>query len=183
MFKVYNFKSSFSHLSIVYILLGLFLLIFPTASARIICSVLGLVALVIGAFRLINYFRLHSNGQFLRTGFISGFIFCALGLFFILKPTVVMSILPFIIGLAICFNGIVKMQSAIELRRANYDKWIVSLVIAAITLLLGILLIINPFSGAKLAIMFVGAALVIDGITNIITMRTVKKKVSDAFDY
>ena len=94
-----------------------------------------------------------------------------------------MSILPFIIGLAICFNGIVKMQSAIELRRANYDKWIVSLVIAAITLLLGILLIINPFSGAKLAIMFVGAALVIDGITNIITMRTVKKKVSDAFDY
>jgi len=142
-----------------------------------------MAALSFGIFRLINYFRLQNNGQFLRTGFISGFIFCALGLFCILKPTVIMSILPFIIGVIICFNGIVKLQSAIELRRAYYDKWFISLITAAITLILGILLIINPFSGAKLAIMFVGGALIVDGITNILTMRTIKKKADDALGY
>lgn len=176
-------KASFSLLSIGYIVLGLILLFFPTVSTKLICLVIGAAALITGIIRLVKYFRNNADGVFMRTGFISGFLLCSIGLFFIWKPLLITSILPFIIGLVICFNGLIKLQSAFELRRAYYDKWIISLIIAIVTLVLGLLLIFNPFSGVKLAVMMIGIALIIDGITNLLTARTVKRTVGHDIDY
>ena len=183
MIKIKSFNTSFSALSLGYIILGLILLLFPSVSIKIICIALGIAALVIGIIKLVNYFQEKEEIVLLSTGFISGFLLAALGLFFIIKPVVVASILPFFIGLLICFNGIVKLQSAFDLHKVGYDKWQIPLLIAILTLILGVILIINPFTGAKLAAMVIGAVLIIDGVTNIATIQTVKKKVGDNFDF
>ena len=47
----------------------------------------------------------------------------ALGVFLLIKPDTVVSVLPILIGLFIVFDGVVRLQSAFDLKRAGFTAW------------------------------------------------------------
>ncbi len=60
-------------------------------------------------------------------------------------PSVIISILPFIVGIVLVFSGLIKVQDGINLKRFNYDRWFLVLGFAVISVILGIVVLLNPF--------------------------------------
>lgn len=162
-----KFKNTFMTFSILYIILGVVIIIWPEISARIICNVLGILTLAFGAVKVISYFSKDTSNMTFGFDLAQGILYIILGIFVLSSPNVVISILPFILGLVIVIDSIIRMQLAVDLKRAQYTKWSTSLILAIITGIFGAILLFNPFAGGMALTIYMGISLVVDGVVNL----------------
>ena len=160
-------RNSFIVISILYIVLGVVLLMWPDMSLKIVCYAFGGLTFVYGLVRILFYIRNKDAVSFFKADLIIGIIATAFGIFLLLQPSIVISVLPFIIGLFIVFSGIVQFQRALDVKKVKYEKWWSILLMAVIVIVLGALIMYNPFKTATLAIMVIGLVLIVDGVSNI----------------
>lgn len=172
-------KNSFLFMSVIYIILGFLLLIWPGRFLTWGCYALGVVVLLYGMSRIIAYMANKDLVSYLNVDLVVGIIVAAIGLFLLLRPGVFISILPIVFGLFIIFNGIVKLQNAFDLKRLNYEKWWSIFIMSGISVLLGLFIIWNPFKAAAMTARIIGIVLIVEGIsgfgTTIFSWRMVKK--------
>ncbi|MEN6417439.1 MAG: DUF308 domain-containing protein [Clostridiaceae bacterium] len=150
--------------SIVYMVLGLILIIWPDQARQIICYLLGAAALLYGLYRIIDYFarKQHSEGG-VQIGVALGIACVVLGLFLLFKANTVVAVLAGVIGVAVVIDSILRLQIALNLRRVTAAGWLALFITALVTLVFGILLLFNPFNAVKVATIVAGAALLVDG--------------------
>ena len=84
--KLKTIKFEIIIVSIALFVLGLLLVIFPTASQEIICKGIGVALCVWGVLRLINYFRIAGSEILGSYGLVQGVTLLAFGMFFVIKP-------------------------------------------------------------------------------------------------
>lgn len=172
-------RGSYIAASILYIMIGIILLLFPEMSLKIVCAIFGTVILAIGLIKIFTYFKNRDIGFIGQLGLVIGIIISVMGGFLLLQPDVILSILPIIIGIYIIFDSLQNFKQAMELYKAGYDKWWSMLLLAAVLIILGAVIVINPFQTVALSVRFIGAIFVFNGITNIVsiifTSRQVKK--------
>jgi len=168
MFK--SLKISFIISSILYMALGAFLLIWPTTSLNVICYAFGGITLFYGFFRLASYLGNRENPSVLQADCFFGIIMIGIGIFLLIQPDIIRSILPIVLGLFIIFNSIIKLQYAFELKAAFYEKWWILLFLGIVTAGLGTVIAFNPFASTELMIMAMGIVLVADGLSNLFTL-------------
>lgn len=82
-------------------------------------------------------------------------------------------------GLAVLISGLIKLQHAVDLFRAKIQGSILLFLMAVISIILGVLAIVNPFEAAATLIMIIGAGLLISGITDIFSGIYFLRKVND----
>ena len=146
----HNMKLSFLLAAVLYIILGLILLIWPGVSATVFCYAFGGILLIYGVVTIVSFFLRDSRqGSFVFELFL-GIVAAALGLLFLLRPVIVASVLPVILGLFIVVDGLVNLKRALELRRMLYLRWIVPLVLSAVSAVLGLVIVFQPFLAALL---------------------------------
>lgn len=165
-----NLKISFIISSILYIALGVVLLVWPTTSLKVICYAFGGITLFYGLFRLASYLGNRENSSVLQADAFIGIIMIGLGIFLLIKPDTILSILPIVLGLFIIFNSIIKLQHAFELKAAYYEKWWIILFLGIATAALGTVIVLNPFQTMEITLMAMGVVLIIDGVSNIFTI-------------
>lgn len=158
------FQKAMLATSIVYMVLGLLLIIWPDQARQIICYALGAAALLYGAYRIIDYFarRQQAEGG-VQFGVALGIACVVLGLFLLFKANTVVAVLAAIIGVAVVIDSILRLQISLNLRRMTKSGWIALFVTALLTLVFGILLLFNPFTAVKVATVVAGASLLADG--------------------
>ena len=83
------------------------------------------------------------------------------------SPKAVVSLLHMILGIAIVFDSILRLQLAVNLKRLQYEQWWMYLVFTLITASLGTLLVLNPFEGSIILTRYVGVSLAINGVVNL----------------
>ena len=76
---------------------------------------------------------------------------------------IVISLIPFILGVLVLCSGCSKLQDAIDLKRLGYGSWLGLLIVAAINIILGVVLIYNPFKAAILLFRVLGVVLILSG--------------------
>ena len=151
--------------SIVYMVLGLILIIWPDQARQIICYLLGAAALLYGAYRIIDYFaRKQMSEGGVQIGVALGIACVVLGLFLVFKANTVVAVLAGVIGVAVVIDSILRLQIALNLRRMTASGWLPLFITALVTLIFGILLLFNPFDAVKVATIVAGAALLVDGV-------------------
>lgn len=150
--------------SVVFIVIGLLLIIWPDAARQIIIYAIGAASLLYGGYRIVDFFvrKEHLNGS-IQIGVALGIACLMLGLFLIFKANVVVTLLAAIIGVAIIMDSILRLQISLNLRHDGARNWLVLFVTALVTLAFGILLLFNPFTAVKVATIIAGVILVIDG--------------------
>ncbi|MDD3338145.1 MAG: DUF308 domain-containing protein [Lachnospiraceae bacterium] len=163
-------KWIYSIMSVVYIVAGVALIIWPSFMEGMICTILGIVAIVFGIIRLINYFVGDKFEALMRYDMVIGIFLVGLGLFVLIFPGVVISFLPVVFGLFLIISSLVKLQNAVDLKRLDYDRWWLILILAAVSIALGVILICNPFGAIHLLLIFVGVFFVVDGATSLYSM-------------
>jgi uncharacterized membrane protein HdeD (DUF308 family) len=164
-----NLKWNLVFLSFVYLALGAFLLLQPGIALNIVCYALGALVLLCAAVQLVRYFVAERGLFQSQITLVSGIVCLALGAFLILRSDVVIRILPILFGLFVVFDSLGRIQSALELRRCEYPSWKGVLLLALLSVVLGVIMIVNPFGTMETLVMAIGIILLIEGALNLLT--------------
>ncbi len=160
-------KGTIILLSIVYLLVGLALIIWPTAARLAICYVIGAVAVIYGGYRLIDYLK---NKNVQAGGAISltiSIVCIILGIVLIFRANAVTAIFGVIIGIAVIADSIIRLQAALGAKHLGSDNWKLYMLFAVIMLVIGVVLLFDPFAGANAAMIISGIVMMCDGILGI----------------
>ncbi len=153
--------------SLLCVLLGLVLVLRPGLSVRIVCTAVGIVLILSGVTRIIDWFCARDGSMYAQMNLIFGIILVVVGVWIVVKPDKVLAIIPIIVGIVIGMHGLNNLKQAIELWRDKYDKWWVAFILGALTVGLGVLLICRPFAAIDTVVMLIGFFMIYDGLSNI----------------
>ena len=169
-------KTVFTAVSVVLIAAGAALLVWPDASASLICGAMGVVAILAGAVRLAGYFSNDLYRLAFQFDLAVGVLSILLGGILLLRTEDVLLLLPAIAGLFILVDSVLRLQTAIDAKHFGMDKWWAILLLSAAGAALGLLLLLRPFqSGRVLLVRLLGLTLAADGAENLLACRyTVK---------
>ena len=169
--------------SIIYVILGVLLIIWPDIMTKNICYVVGFFVIAIGIVNLIDYIRHDIVMEGYRYSLVIGLAFILVGVFILSKVEMVMSIIPFLLGLAVTISGFMKFQNAIDLIRLKYSGWGAVLFIASLNIAFGIVLMVNPFTSALVLSICIGIGMIYSGVSDLIATimlsNSVKKLVKE----
>ena len=156
-------------MSILYLGLGIFLLLVPGTALNIVCYALGGVVLLGAVIQLVRYFLVERGIFQSQLTLISGLVCLALGGFLILRSDIVVRILPIVFGLFVIFDSLGRIQNALELRRCEYPSWKSFLLLAVLSIVLGVIMIVDPFGTMETLVMAIGIILIVEGSLNLLS--------------
>jgi uncharacterized membrane protein HdeD (DUF308 family) len=163
-------------MAVLYILLGIVLIANPEFSALVICRLFGVIMLVPGIFKLLDFFvSKNFYDSLLESDIVIGIFSIFLGCLMLIAPKTIIAAVPIILGLVIIVDSIFRFQLSINLKKHEYRSWNIHLWLSLLTALLGLLLLFNPFAGSIFLTRLVGIALVINGVFNLWGMIFISK--------
>ena len=166
--------------SIIFIAIGIFLLLKPETAINIICYVLGVLLILWGVVSMIQFFSDKTSESYLSISFIFGAFMFIFGLIILIKPEIIASIIPLLLGIWMLINGVTKLSYSLTINKLSNAT--VSIIGSILIIILGVLLIFNPFAGAKSLVQIIGISFivysVIDLAESIALTFSLKKKES-----
>ncbi len=170
-----SFFAKIKNLSLITIIaglvIGILLLLQPGETVQLVSMLCGITVIMLGVGAWISYFSKVKSTILAILGtlsIISGIILCV-------KYKSIISVVLFLFGIFILISGIVDFVSAIEAKRNDLKSWIVSLIMAAATIILGLLVIVNPFDSMLVITRLLGAGLIIYAVMDLISFIQIKK--------
>jgi len=163
-------------ISIIVFLVGLILFLKPDATIKSITIIIGILLIIIGSGPILELVR--SKEKKLSFSIAPSIILFVIAFILFFKPELLISIIPILIGVALVMSSAFRLQNIYNIKKVNgvFNIW--TLIITLIILVLGLLLIINPFGGVITATKLIGIFLmvysILDIIDNIILKRIVK---------
>ena len=145
------------------IVMGVILVAWPETTLDIICKAIAIILIVMGAAELVSYFW---NKITYSLSGILGLVVLLIGIWIFVKPQSVLSLIPIVIGVILAVHGVQDLKVAFDTKRNGYTKWWSMLLMAIISLALGIICIVNAFGMVTLTMQIIGIALVYDGISD-----------------
>lgn len=137
-------KVSREWIGILLIALGILCLVFPKITLTIIALLIGICFLVIGIRQL--YLSVVGKADIDRaTGkeVALAMVEVIFGLLFLLYPLILSKIIPWLLGLAVLLAGLYQLVDALKLRKAGARLWWMSVALAALILLAGLLMMLH----------------------------------------
>lgn len=166
---VKRIKLDFVIEAVVMIVVGIVLAVWTEVSLDIMARVLAILLILVGGIFIISYF-IHKERNLASSGGLGvGIVIAAIGCWIFINPGTFTDFIPKLFGLFIIVSGINNLVQTISLIRYKSKTWIASLIITIITFALGAFLLFNPTDAKEIAVTLIGAFLIIDGVTNLIT--------------
>lgn len=165
----------------VTIVLGGLLVVWPDRSVNFLCMLLGAAIILTGLIYLLGWFRRRRDGYPVFF-MLPGVILCALGLWLMTSPASVVRLIQYIFGAILLFHGIVDLQGAVALMGKGLVRWWLDLALAALTIGLGTLILVNPFGTFAALIILIGLALIFDGLSDLYIIWRLSKAFQDLED-
>lgn len=167
-------KSSWTDfaISLIFVLFGIFLIASPEAVISVISIVLGAIFIVLGLFRLIDYFSTESKENFILAMAVVAII---IGIIIMFCSDVIMSVFRIIIAIWIIYSGIMNLQTVIVWKDFKSRLWLLSLLLSIVMIIGGIYVLSN--AGAILQI--IGVIIVSYGVIEIIENVIFIKKIDN----
>mgnify|MGYP001530346605 CR=1 FL=1 len=128
---------------VLYILLGIVALVIPETMQKTLGYLIGIVLIVAGLISIICYLLRDARENYYHNEFVFGILGIVLGAVVLYKVEIVISLIPFILGVLVLCSGCSKLQDAIDLKRLGYGSWLGLLIVAAINIILGGVLILS----------------------------------------
>lgn len=160
--------------SLLLIVLSVFLMLKPIEIIGTLIKVIGMILLICGVFDFTNYFVNKKEESLFDYGLVKGIIEITIGVLFIFKYDLLINLFPCILGLIIVFINIFKLQTAISLKEFE-SNYMTGVIISSLSIILGLVIVINPFETIEVVIIVSGAVLLISELSNIIYSVSVLK--------
>ena len=164
--KLKKIEKSMIFSTIVTLVLGLLLTIFPEESLKILAYVIGISMIVMGLAFIIDYVKGSRLDKITSISFVLGSIFVGMGIFFIIAHLKLASFIMVIIGIIFLIKGLCKVQLAFNVRGV-LDAWKYNLIVGALTLTIGLILILNPTKSVDTFLRIVGIFIIIGSFADL----------------
>lgn len=155
--KLLNLKNSDKAMftvSVLLFILGLVLVIIPELSLKALCVTAGGASLVFGIVKIISYITDKSEYS-APLDLTVGAVFSGFGVLLLFHPNFILSVIPFLIGLAIAASGLISLKKASAVGKTS------SKLLAVLTVLAGLIIIFNSFKASVAITRLIGLALAI----------------------
>lgn len=173
--KLNKFLYSSIAISILMYFIGVIFMLNPEASFKSINYVLAIIFIVNGI-----YFMLENENSLLFSGLQSiGVVEFLLGVVLILKPDLMKTLLPIIVGIVMVVKSFVNLRFSLALGKCKYNNWIPLLILSIISIITGTLIIINPNVGSVALTFSLGFLICIYSVSNIIDVLIFKKHIKE----
>ena len=174
--KTFN-KIIFSSLisSVLFIALGVCLFVWPGIANIASGYILGSLIVISAGISIVKYFSNKDVISFFRFELVFGILSLLLGIFIMFNPLALTSFLTVVLGLWMVISGTIKLQYALEIRKYKEDFWPLTLAIALLILLTGILLVFNPFNGTLILTEIIGLFVIVYGVLDIVEIVIIKR--------
>lgn len=169
-------QKEFIYSGAVYLLIGLFMCVWPVGTAGVMCVIAGAALIVSGLLKAANYFRKKDYSLTPRLDFAASSLLIILGILLAGRPDIFMSLVPFILGMMILVCSVFQLQIALELHAVKYPAWWYHLAIALACGILAIVMMFDPFQSYRIVAVFMGLAFMADGAADLYTGLYLKKR-------
>ncbi|MBR3785692.1 MAG: DUF308 domain-containing protein [Firmicutes bacterium] len=156
--------------SLVYVLFGLALLLKPLLVEDLLCYLLAGAAVLVGVIRIAGYLMTKVEDRITEdtNGLAVGGALIILGIFVLLKGTMFIMLFPFVLGFMITYKGLEGFQNVVNLKKFGYPVPMVTLIVAALITVFGLIVMMNPFATAQALFRMLGIGLFVSGLVDII---------------
>lgn len=156
-----------------FVIVGLFLIIFPGMVAKLAGYIIGALMVGFGVTRILAYF---DKDEEKRKGVFSltiGIISSIVGIYIIARPNVVSNFIVSIFGVIILVSGIVKLSNASKIRNSKMKNWWGAFITGLISAIAGVVFIINPAVSHDIIMRVLGGVLIFEGVSDLWTVISV----------
>ena len=163
------------YLSVLAFIIGLIMTVYPGLSINTIGIIVGIYIIIHGFVLVALDFK--SNLSYVPfDGIVSGILFILLGIVLIIMPGILSVILTIALGIWIILTSVSAIRMSILVRKED-PNWILILLLGIIDLIVGILILFNPFESAISVTILAGIVLMVHSVINIVDMIIIKKNV------
>ena len=159
--KLNKFLYSSIVISVLMCFLGLVFMIYPQMSFETINYVLAIILIVNGILQSI------------------GIVELLLGVVLVLKPDLMQTLLPIIVGIVMVAKAFVNLRFSLALGNYGYSNWLLLLILSIISIVAGTLIIINPHIGSIALTFSLGFLICTYSVTNIIDVLVFKNHIKE----
>lgn len=152
-------------------IIGIVLLVRPDETVQFISILCGVTVIMLGIGAWISYFTKFKSTILAILGtlaVIAGIILCV-------RYRSIVSAVIFLFGVFVLVGGIVDLISAIDAKRNDLKSWSVSVIMSAVTIILGLIVIINPFDSVMVLTQLLGAGLIVYAVMDLISFIQIRK--------
>lgn len=177
MFEKFLKKSGWTDivLSLIFILFGIMLIARPETIMSMVSILLGVICIIMGGLKLINYFSTKRKDKYLLAIAIIAMI---TGVIIMFCADIILSIFRIIIAIWIIYSGIINLQTSIVWKDYRSRLWLTTLILSIVMIIAGIFILVN--NGAILQT--IGIIIVSYGILDIIENIIFIKKIDNYLD-
>ena len=133
----------------------------PESIMSIVAILLGVIFIVIGVLRTVDYFASNKEDNYLIAMALASIV---IGIVIMFCSDIILSAFRILIAIWIIYSGIINLQTTIVWKDYKSRLWLLTLILAISMIIAGIYILVN--SGAILQT--VGVAIVVYGIVDII---------------
>lgn len=173
--KLNKFLYSSIIISIIMFIIGLIFIIYPEVSFTTITYILSILLIVNGI-----YFLIEKESSIFFSSFLTlGVIELLLGIIMLVNPDIVKTLFPIVAGIIMITKSTLDLRLSILLYRNNINSWLSLLICSIISIICGLIIILNPSIGTIALTTFLGILITVYSISNIIDTIIFKKNIKE----
>jgi len=158
------------------IVAGVLLLANPEGFLSLIVRIGSIVLIVMGIVAIIQYFRTPAEETIGQNGIIRGLLFLLLGILLIMNADAftvgfalfTLPIMAIFFAFDLLVMGFLKLQGTIDMIRLKSGHWVFMLISMILSIVLGLMILFNPFAATAALWIFAGISLIVEGIMDAI---------------
>lgn len=173
--KLNKFLYSSIIISIIMFIIGLIFIIYPEVSFTTITYILSILLIVNGI-----YFLIEKESSIFFSSFLTlGVIELLLGIIMLVNPDIIKTLFPIVAGIIMITKSTLDLRLSILLYRNNINSWLSLLICSIISIICGLIIILNPSIGTIALTTFLGILITVYSISNIIDTIIFKKNIKE----
>ncbi len=158
-------------ISLFEIITGVLLMIKPVQFTSGIIIFAGVVLIILGLTSVIKYFYSTAAEGVISQSLFKGILTMLIGIFCAFNHKWFISTFPVltvIYGVVVLLAGIHQIQLTADSIRLRLGRWFIPAISALVSVVLGVIIIANPFASTTVLWYLIGAAIIVEAIFDII---------------
>ena len=168
--------------SILFVLFGGVILLFPKTTLSVFSYTTALVLAVVGIYLIVLDIRTMNNLFYIESGLL-GVLLLILGFIIIAHPSTLTVLLPVVLGIWFIVSSIIKFKLSAGLRGDNIGLWVLSLLVTILSVLCGVIFIVNPIESSEVITSSFGLIMIIYAVADSIEMIIFKRNINKIAKY
>lgn len=169
-------KKSIVVSSLLYVLIGVLLIIFPGLLLKYSIYVMSAVLAIVGIISVISFF-VKKIGDEKNNGLFTGLIALFIAFFVYWYQGMIKDIIPLVLGFVIVVSGVLTLQDAVNTMRIKSMSWIPLLVTSLVKIGIGLFAVLYPDNTADLILRIIGVGFILSGLSDFVITKYVTGKI------